>query len=345
MASTVDGDGEVVGDLVGGVAGRDIDAVGAEGDVDEAAGGRLGGEVEGEAGAVGFGLAGGVVVDLEDEVGGAVEEGGDAVGHAEGEGAGGPAAESAGGEEAGGSEAGIAGAGIALAGGAGGVLEDDDVVDDFGVAGADIDGADPVIFGGGGGDDEALVEVGAVGGDGEGGGHGGFEIGRAERPAVGDFGRRRRLARIAFGRAGGGPTGEEGDLGGGESHLMLEVRFGGQPGGHVALGGDGGDEFGAFGGSGVGDEGEGSDSAVAMAGDAARIEDGRDVVREGGRGGGGEEEGQESRDAHLLIVAHEGVGNEMGGIPSRRRLPAHMASCHGSSNSRRWPIFSRLVRR
>ena len=265
--------------------------------------GGCGGEVEGEAGAVGFGLAGGVVVDLQDEIGGAVEEGRDVVGHAEGEGAGGPAAESARGQEAGGAEAGVAGAGIAFAGGARGVLEDDDVVDHFGVAGADIDGADPVVGGGGRGDDEALIEVGAVGGDVEGGGHDGFEIGLAERPALGDFGGRRSLARVAFGRAGGGPTGEQGDLGGGEPHLVLEARRGGQPRRHVALGGDGGDQAGAFGGSGVGDEGEGRDAAVAVAGDAARVEERRDVVGEGGRGGG-EEEGEESRDAHLAIVAH-----------------------------------------
>ena len=78
-----------------------------------------------------------------------MEEGRDVVGHAEGERTGGPAAESAGGEEAGSAEAGVAGAGIALAGGARGVLEEDDVVDHFGVAGADVDGADPVIVGGG----------------------------------------------------------------------------------------------------------------------------------------------------------------------------------------------------
>src|SRR5690349_13278782 len=85
---------------------------------------------------------------------------------------------------------------------------------------------------------------------------------------------------------------------------MLEVRFGGQPGRHIALAGDGGDEAGAFGGGCVGDEGKWGDSALAVAGDAARVEERRDVVREGGGGGGGKEERQDSLDAHLLIVAH-----------------------------------------
>ena len=118
-------------------------------DVDEAAGGRLGGEVEGEASAIGFGLAGGVVVNLEHEIGVAVEEGGDVVGHAKGKGAWGPAAKSARGEEAGRTEARVAFAGIAFSGGARGVLEDDDVVDYSRIAGADINGADPVVAGGG----------------------------------------------------------------------------------------------------------------------------------------------------------------------------------------------------
>ena len=242
-------------------------------------------------------------MDLQDEIGIAVEQGRDVVGHAEGKSAGSPAAESARGKEARGAEARVAFAGIAFTGGASGVLEDDDVVDHFGVAGADVDGADPVVGGSGRGDDEALIEVGAVRGDGEGGGHDGFEIRLAERPALGNFGRRRSFARIAFGRAGGGPTGEQGDLGGGELHLVLEAGRGGQPRRHVALGGDGGDQAGALGGSGVGDEREGRDAAVAVAGDAARVEEWRNVVGEGGRGGG-EEEGDESRDAHTTIVAH-----------------------------------------
>ncbi len=78
------------------------------------------------------------------------------------------------------------------------------MVHDFRIAGANVYGPDPVILVGGrcgGGDDEALIEVGAVGGDVERGRHDGFEIGRAERPAVGKFGGRRSLSWIAFGRA------------------------------------------------------------------------------------------------------------------------------------------------
>ena len=75
MASTSTGTVKWSVTLKAAIAGRDIDAVGSERDVHEAAGGGLRGEVEGDAGAVGLGLAGGVVVDLEDEIGGAVKEG------------------------------------------------------------------------------------------------------------------------------------------------------------------------------------------------------------------------------------------------------------------------------
>ena len=68
-----------------------------------------------------------------------------------------------------------------------------------------IERADPVAYCRGGRDDEALVEIGTVGRDGEGGGHLGFEIGCAERPALGEARRRGRGVRIAFGRAGIGP--------------------------------------------------------------------------------------------------------------------------------------------
>src|SRR4030095_17266657 len=63
----LDGNREVVGGLKSGGAWRNVDAVGAQRDVDQAARGWLGGKVEGKPGTVGFGLAGGVVVDLEDE--------------------------------------------------------------------------------------------------------------------------------------------------------------------------------------------------------------------------------------------------------------------------------------
>ena len=181
------------------------------------------------------------------------------------------------------------------------------MVDHFGVAGAYIDGTDPVAVGCGCGDDEALIEIGTVGGDVEGGTHVRFEIGLAERPAYGDFWGRRSLVRVAFGRAGGGPTGEEGDLGGGEFRLVLEVGCGGQPRRHVSFGGDGGDQAGAFRGGSVGDERKGGDAAIVMTGDAARIENGCDVMGEGGRGSG-EEEGQESRDAHLYYCDAWGEG-------------------------------------
>src|SRR5205823_3071707 len=109
-------DGEVVGDLKGALAGWDIEARGAEGNVHEAALRRLIGEVESEARAVGLGTAGGVIVNLQDEVGDTVKKVGDIVGVARGKRAGGPTAEAACGKETRGAEAGVTAAGVALAG-------------------------------------------------------------------------------------------------------------------------------------------------------------------------------------------------------------------------------------
>ena len=133
----------MVGDLVGALAGRDIDAGRAERDVHQAALRRLVGEVERDARAVGFGPAGGVIVDLQDQVAVAVEELRDIVRIARGECAGSPAAEAARGQETGRAEAGIAAAGIALAGSVGGVLEEDDVVHHLGIARAGYRGRAP----------------------------------------------------------------------------------------------------------------------------------------------------------------------------------------------------------
>src|ERR1035438_7682944 len=123
----------------------------------------------------------------------------------------------------------------------------------------------------------------------------------------GDRGGRWGRARIAFGRAAGGPCGEHGDLRGREPRLVLEARFGGQPRRHVSFGGDGGDQTRAFGGGGIGDEWEGGDAALAVAGYAARVEQRGDVVGERGRGGG-VEQGEERREGHRAIVAQREGG-------------------------------------
>src|SRR5471032_2712570 len=183
----IHGQREVVGDFVIALAGWDIDAIGAERNIHEAALRLSIGEVESHARAVGFRLAGDMVVHLEHEIGVGVEVFGNVVGHAGGLRAGGPAAQATGGKETGRAEARVTGAGIALAGGAGGVLKKNYVMGHSGIAGADVDGAEPVVFGRWGGDRETPVEVFAFGGHGEWRGHYGWQLGKpdleAEMPA------------------------------------------------------------------------------------------------------------------------------------------------------------------
>jgi hypothetical protein len=95
----VHGNGEVIADFVSALAGRNIDAIGAERYVEFAAGGLLAGEIKCDTSAVDGGFAGGMVVDLEDEVGARVEKLGDVGGELDGLSAGGPAAEAARGQE------------------------------------------------------------------------------------------------------------------------------------------------------------------------------------------------------------------------------------------------------
>lgn len=64
----VDRQREVIANPVARCAGRDVDLAGAKREIEQGAGGRRRGEVEADARAIGLGLAGGVVVDLEHEV-------------------------------------------------------------------------------------------------------------------------------------------------------------------------------------------------------------------------------------------------------------------------------------
>ena len=157
-----------------------------------------------------------------------------------------PAAEPARGQKARRAEAGVAVPCIAMARGVRGVLEQDQVVHHLGVAGTDVERAHPAVARAGRGNHEAAVQVRAIGRDVESGGHLRFQIRLAQRPAVGEPGRRGRLSRIAFGCSGGGPTAQHRDLRIGQFHLVLEARLRGQPRRHEAPGGDGGDQPGAL---------------------------------------------------------------------------------------------------
>jgi len=279
----IDGEDEVIADAVVCVAGGNVDAAGGERDVEEFFGGGSGGEPDGEFALVLLGLAGGVVVDLEDEVGAGGDADGGGGGHVENGVTGGPAAETGGGEEAWGTEAGVAGAGgfgVEMAGGAGGVEEEESVVDDAAVAGEEGEAVDEAGGGEAGGDDETAVVVAALGGNIGGEGH--------AEAGVGGGGGRGWGGGIPLARAAGhallDPRGDVGDFGGGETAFVLEAKAGagGLPGGHVALCDDEGDLAGVFAGGFVGIERKGADLAGAMAREAMLLEDAGDAGVEGG---------------------------------------------------------------
>lgn len=158
---------------------------------------------------------------------------------------------------------------------------EDGVVDDGGVAGFEIDGDEVAVLGDGFWDDEVLIDVIAIGGDGEGFGHRDDLVGGAEAPgaAVGELGEVGELGGIAFGGAVFGPGGDEVDLVVGEVSLIDEVAEvgSGEPWGHEFFIDDAGDGFGSAFGGGVVQEREGADIAGAMAFGAIFEEDGGDV--------------------------------------------------------------------
>ena len=219
--------------MYGALAGGDVDAreeaeVGGELDGQHAAlGGGLG-EVDADERLFDFFLARGVEVLLDDEVGTLGEGSGDAFGEEVGLSAGGPGAQTdcaARKTETG--KAGDARGAIDLAERAGRVAVIEHVVDDLGGGRADLDGADPFIFGQTDGDEEVAVDVGAAGGDFVGLGEAHDEVGLAELPAGGELGEARGELGVAFGRALLDPVGEEGDLGIGEAALVAVLDVGG----------------------------------------------------------------------------------------------------------------------
>ena len=132
---------------------------------------------------------------------------------------------------------------ILLARAAGGVGEEQRVMDHASRGGLQLDGADPFVGGEVGGDDEVAVDVGAVGGHGKGGGHFQNQVGRAELPGIGVLRHERRFGRIAQRHTSVHPLLDERDLVGGEAALIaIRGPAGlGLPGRHVARLRDGGD--------------------------------------------------------------------------------------------------------
>ena len=309
----VDRQSEMVGDFVSARAGRNIDVIGAQGNVHDAARGLPVREVEGEACAVDFGFASGMVVNLEDEIGVGMQQLGRALDGDVGQRTGSPAAQAAGGQKTGRAEAGVARSGVSLAGSPGGVLEQQNVVDHLRIAGPDVEGAHPMACRGSGGDDEALVKVEPLGRHREGSTHLRFKVGFAQLPPLGKVRRRRGLGRISLRGSGGGPPGEQLNFGVGELAFVREARCVGQPRGHVAFARDFGDELCALRCILVRQQAERRDTAGPVARGAFTVEDGRDVVREGRRGSRCPKRRQQSREAHKTIVA--GITSDNGHSP------------------------------
>ena len=308
----VDGEGEGVADseifLARGDVKRGEEAVG-DGELDGGEGVRGGffGEVEADGGLFGLFLTDGVEVVLEHEVGSFGEFEGEAVGEEMRLCADGDAPEGdhvAGDFHAGGG--GVVGVflGFDALGVGGGIGEVEDVVDDLAGGGAEFDGADPLVVGEVERNAEVAVDVGAVGGDGEGFVHFDDEVGSAELPAVGEVGEGWSFGGVALGHALFDPVLEGFDLVVGEAARVL-IKIGGRlgfPGRHNAGGGDGGDKFGVFGGVVVIEEGKGGSFAGAVATGAVGKEDGGNVLAEGdGRGQGGRGAGEEETDAEIEV--------------------------------------------
>ena len=141
------------------------------------------------------------------------------------------------------------------------------VVDDAPVAGPKLDGGNRSILLQTARDDEAAVDILAVGREGEGLGHFEDEIGLAQLPAIGELRSRRQVFGIAFFGTGVGPTGDGLDLLGGQPPLVLEVAVTvhGFPRRHAPGRGDVLEEVGALGRVLVAHQGEGANLAGPMA--------------------------------------------------------------------------------
>ena len=245
---------------------------------------RLAGEVQADASPVGLGLAAGVVVHLDDDVGASGQGPADALGQRAGLDAGRPAAQVAGDRLAGPGEARVARAGIgrvALPRLARDVDVGQDVVDDPAIADPVLDRRDVLILLEAGRDDEASIDVVARGRDREVGADVDDQVGLAERPVVGELGGGRQVARVALGGPGFGPGDEGGDVLLRERPLVLELEpevRRGLPGGHGPLLDHRGDVRRALPGLLVGLEGERGDLTLAVALLAVLLEERRDVL-------------------------------------------------------------------
>ena len=251
-------------------------------------------EVEADGGLDGLGLAGGLEVHVEDEVVAGVETLGHGGGFDEGGGVGLPEEEVGVGVEGG---AGVDGdvhafdaqlpvGGEETAEGGGSVDDDVGVVDDAGRAGLDLHGSDVAGAVDGDREDEVAEEVGAGGGDLHGGVDGEDEVRRADLPVGGVDGRGGSFGGVAFGHPGGGPLADQVNVVFGEATGIGEVSEAGfgEPGRHVAAGGDLLHEGSPALGVGVGEEREGPGAAGVMACGAVLVDDGGDVTSVGDGG-------------------------------------------------------------
>ena len=187
---------------------------------------RLAREVEADARPVTGGLARGVVVDLQDDVGLGGDADTDAVGEAMGIAAGRPEAQFIG-LDHGPADRGIArtrGGLVELPRPAGRVDVGDEVVDDAAIPRGVVDRLEEGVLRQVGRQDEAAVDVRAPGGYGEGLVDLEDQVGRAELPALGELGRGRQVLGIAERGAAVGPGGEDGELGRRERLVVLELR-------------------------------------------------------------------------------------------------------------------------
>ena len=198
----LDGDAEFVAGAESGFARRNVDLVVEQHDIDHRAARRLVGQEKADGRLLDLGLAAGMQVKLQDEVGAVFPGHGNAVGQGAGFAAGGPGGHAAGKEAAGNVQAALK-AGerigfVVFASFAGGVGREQGVMDDAAVAGTIFEGLDVLAGGNFEVEDEIAIDIGPVGGNGIGLGHREDDVGLAERPAVVEFwgrraDRRRRL--------------------------------------------------------------------------------------------------------------------------------------------------------
>ena len=285
----IDGQGVGVADAVVGLARGDIDILAAQAQHGRSPFGRCGGEVEADLRLDGLGFAGGQHVQLQQQVGARIEAPGQAVAAGIGRLALGPTEKVAVGvlglAKAHAREARLAVAPVFFAGAAGAVDHHRGVVDDAAVAGFEFECPDITGRIDRQRDREIAEDVGAVGGQGIGGGHRRDQIRLAEFPVVGPRLQWRQVGGIALEFATGDPAADRGDLALGQTAFASEATVAGFgfPRRHIAALGDVGDLLGAGDDIAVAEQVEGCRAFGTMAGGAVLQDNGGDIAVEGRR--------------------------------------------------------------